>query len=172
MVIRPVSTRLIKSQIFLFHSPTDGSTTGSLKLISFSATESLITKGMFRLERKRELLFLSVNTMIPIEVAWTYHLGSLLSKQRSAKKASEIGNKNTANILTKLGKFRWLWPRKHWDERPAARFSNVPKLFGWHKSLCIFNKNTVQALKLGSYFTFPYIWKMLKKKQLFTTSES
>ena len=56
-----------KNQIFLFHSPTDSSTTGSLELISFSATESLTTKGMFRLERKRELLFLSVNTMIAIE---------------------------------------------------------------------------------------------------------
>ena len=57
-----------KNQIFLFHSPADGSTTGSLKLISSTATESLITKGMFRSERKRELLFL-VNTMIPIELA-------------------------------------------------------------------------------------------------------
>ena len=44
----------------------------------------------------------------------------------------------------------------------GARFSNSPKLFGWRKSLCIFNKNTVQHLELGSYFTFPYISKTKK----------
>ena len=35
----------------------------------------------------------------------------------------------------------------------------------------MFNKKTVQALKLGSYFTFPYIRNMLKE-QLFTASGS
>ena len=34
---------------------------------------------------------------------------------------------------------------------PGARFSKVPKLFGWQKSLCIFNRNTFHALKLCSY---------------------
>ena len=52
-------------------------------------------------------------------------------------------------------------------ERPET-FRVVPKLFGWHKSLCIFNKNTFQALKLGSYFAFPYIIK----RAAFTVSGS
>ena len=51
----------------------------------------------------------------------------------------------------------------------CTSFSNVPKLFGWHKSLYIFNKNMFQALKLGSYFAFPCIWNILKE-QLFTAS--
>ena len=54
---------------------------------------------------------------------------------------------------------------------PKACFFNVPKLFGWHKSLCIFNKKTFQALKLGSFFAFLYIWNILKE-QLFTASGS
>ena len=56
-------------------------------------------------------------------------------------------------------------------KRLGTRFSNVSKLFGWHKSLCNFNKNTFWALKLGSYFAFPYIWKISKQK-LFTASGS
>ena len=55
--------------------------------------------------------------------------------------------------------------------RPEARLSNVPKLFGWDKSLCIFNKKTFKALKLGSYFTILYIWNILKE-QLFTACGS
>jgi len=38
-----------------------------------------------------------------------------------------------------------------------VRFSKLPKLFRWYKFLCIFNKNSFQALKFGSYFAFPYI---------------
>ena len=57
------------------------------------------------------------------------------------------------------------------DTDAGARFPNAPKLFRWHKSLCIFNKNTFQALKLGNYFAFPYIWNILKEK-LFTASGS
>jgi len=53
----------------------------------------------------------------------------------------------------------------------GARFSIVPKLFGWQKSLCIFNKCMFQALKVGSYFAFPYNWNILKE-QLFTSSWS
>ena len=45
------------------------------------------------------------------------------------------------------------------------------KLFGWHKSLCIFDKNKFQTLKLGSYFAFPYIRNLLKE-ELFTASGS
>ena len=48
---------------------------------------------------------------------------------------------------------------------PDARFSNVSKLFGRHKSLCIFKKNTFQLLKLGSFL----ISEMLKE-QVFTTT--
>ena len=44
----------------------------------------------------------------------------------------------------------------HW---PVSRTSGN---FSGDKSLCIFNKNTVQALKHHSYFTFLYIWKILK----------
>ena len=51
----------------------------------------------------------------------------------------------------------------------GARFSNVPKLFGWNKSRYIFNKNIFQALKLGSYFAFPCIWN-ISKEQVFTAS--
>ena len=54
---------------------------------------------------------------------------------------------------------------------PGVRFLKVPKHFGWHKSLFIFNTKTFPALKLGSYFTFPYIWNILKE-QLFTTGGS
>ena len=61
-------------------------------------------------------------------------------------------------------------PLRYSLQSPVACFSNVPKLFWWHKSLCIFNKNTFQALKLGSYFAFPYIWNL--KEQLFTASRS
>ena len=32
---------------------------------------------------------------------------------------AKIGNKNTANIIIKLGTFTWLWLHKHWDERPT-----------------------------------------------------
>ena len=53
----------------------------------------------------------------------------------------------------------------------GARFANVTKLFGWHKPLFIFNKNSFQVLKLGSYFAFPCIWNVLKE-QLLTTSKS
>ena len=56
-------------------------------------------------------------------------------------------------------------------KKSGARFSNVPELFGRHKSLCIFNKNMFQALKLGSYFAFLYILNILKG-QLFTASGS
>ena len=71
-----------------------------------------------------------------------------------------------------------MWPEMHPKSFGAvekrvsgARFSNVPKLFGWHKSLYIFNKNMFQALKLGSYFAFPWIWNILKE-QHFTASGS
>ena len=37
--------------------------------------------------------------------------------------------------------------------------------FSGGKSLCISNRNTFQALKLGSYFFFPYIWNILKEQQ-------
>ena len=43
--------------------------------------------------------------------------------------------------------------------------------FSGDKSLCIFNRNTFQALKLGSYFAFPYICNMLKE-QLSTARRS
>ena len=55
--------------------------------------------------------------------------------------------------------------------RPGVRFSKVPKLFGWQKSLCIFNRNTSRALKLCSYFVFSFIWNILKE-QVFTASGS
>ena len=54
---------------------------------------------------------------------------------------------------------------------PGARFSNVPKLFGWHQSLCIVNKKRFQTSKLFSHFAFPYIWNVSKEK-LFTASAS
>ena len=54
---------------------------------------------------------------------------------------------------------------------PGARFSKVPKVFGCQKSLCIFNRNTFRALKLGSYFALSSILT-ISKEQLFTTSES
>ena len=47
---------------------------------------------------------------------------------------------------TKFGKFERIVPF------PGARFSKVPKLFGWQKSLCTFNRDTFRALKLCSYF--------------------
>ena len=45
----------------------------------------------------------------------------------------------------------------HW---PVSRTSGN---FSGDKPLCIFTKNTVQALKLGSYLTFLDIWKILKR---------
>ena len=53
----------------------------------------------------------------------------------------------------------------------GARFSKVPKLFGWQKSLWIFNRNTFRALKLCSYFVFSFIWNILKER-VFTASGS
>ena len=53
-------------------------------------------------------------------------------------------------------------PRPISTEQPVARVSNVPKLFGWHESFCIFHKSKFQALKLDNNFAFPCIWNILK----------
>ena len=95
MVIRPVSTRLIKTKFSSFTLLPTPSTTGSLELISFSATESLITKGMFRLERKRELLFLSVNTMIALTNR--FHVAVRLFSNRSQMTSKCGKNKKVAH---------------------------------------------------------------------------
>ena len=47
--------------------------------------------------------------------------------------------------------------------RTWAHFSNIPKRFGWHKSLYVLKTNTFQALKLRSYFAFPFIRNILKR---------
>ena len=54
---------------------------------------------------------------------------------------------------------------------PGARFSKVPKLFGWHNSLCILKAKAFQDTKLYSYFNFPSHYIMWKD-QLYRTSGS
>ena len=43
---------------------------------------------------------------------------------------------------------------KTFPRRPGARFSKVPKLFGWHNSLCIFKTKVFRVTKLCCYFNF------------------
>ena len=55
--------------------------------------------------------------------------------------------------------------------KAGACFSNVAKLFGWHKSLCVFNMKTFQALNLAVIQPL-LISETYFKKQLFTASGS
>ena len=52
---------------------------------------------------------------------------------------------------------------------PGARFSEVPKLFGRHNSLCVFKTKVVRGEKLHSYFNFPSLYNIWKV-QLYTIS--
>ena len=54
---------------------------------------------------------------------------------------------------------------------PRARFSKVPKLFGWHNSLCIFKTKVFHVTKPCSYFNF-YCLYNIWKDQLYRTSGS
>ena len=50
-----------------------------------------------------------------------YRIGMNVPPSVSSFEATiaKTGNKNTANIIIKVGKFTWLWLHKHWDERPT-----------------------------------------------------
>ena len=47
-------------------------------------------------------------------------------------------------------------------QAPGARFSKVPKFFGWHNSLCIFKTKVFGVTKLCSYFNLHSLYKIWK----------
>ena len=51
---------------------------------------------------------------------------------------------------------------------PGARFSKVPKLFGWHNSLCIFKTKVFRDMKLCSYFNLYSLYNIWNEKISFT----
>ena len=69
-----------------------------------------------------------------------------------------------SRFLTGIFGFRW-----QMANAPGARSSKVPKLFGWHNSLCILKAKAFQDTKLYSYFTFSSLYIMWKD-QLYRTS--
>ena len=61
--------------------------------------------------------------------------------------------------------------RSRFKSRSGACFSNVPKLFGWHYSFCIFKMKVSRVTKICSYFNF-YSLCNIWKDQLYRISQS